>query len=192
MSRKTHREKLRGQFVPLFYETLNSPAYKATSFGARSLFTALRMQFFSNSNNNGSIFRSLRDAARDIGHKDRSDIANWFRELQHYGLIVQTTAGCLGIDGKGKSPHWRITDLPTRDKDGQSVLATKDFLKWDGVLFEPHVRPSRRWKPGKVIPFKKQNPGRHVSATVDGTCLPDVVGTCLPPSGQSGSDVSSI
>ena len=38
------------------------------------------------------------------------EIGRWFRELQHYGFIVMTKLGCLGLDGKGKSPHWRLTE----------------------------------------------------------------------------------
>ena len=43
---------------------------------------------------------------------------------------------CLGIDGKGKAPHWRLTELGyMRD------LPTKDFLRWDGTRFKPLVTP---------------------------------------------------
>jgi hypothetical protein len=70
--------------------------------------------------------------------------------------------------------------------------ATKDFLRWDGVVFEPHVRPSRRWSARKAAALEKQNPGRHVGATVDGTLEPGVDGTLEPPNGRSGSHVPPI
>jgi hypothetical protein len=176
-------------FVPLFRETLKSPAWRQLSFGARALFTALRGRCH---HNNGHVYLSQRDAGEELGHKDRNDIANWFRELAHYVFIVQTEAASLGVDGKGKAPHWRFTDMPTRNGNGQLDPATKDFLRWDGVLFEPHVRPSRRWNPSRKTALKKQNPGRHVPTTVDGTSLPVVDGTCLPLAGESGSDVTPI
>ena len=61
-----------------------------------------------------------------------SEISRWFRELQHYGFIVQTVAGCLGLEGKGKAPHWRLTDAGYLKDD-----PTRDFIKWDGTPFKP-------------------------------------------------------
>jgi hypothetical protein len=90
----------------------------------------------------------------------------------------------LGVDGKGKAPHWRITDMPTRNGNGQLDAATQDFLRWDGVLFEPRVRPSRRWSARKQAALQKQNPGGHVATTV-GDTLP-------PPEDESGGHVSPI
>ena len=139
-------------FVPLFRETLRSAAYQRLSFGARALFTALRGRCV---NNNGHVYLSQRDAGEELGHKSRNDIANWFRELQHFGLIVLTEGASLGVDGKGKAPHWRITDMPTRNGNGELDAATTDFLRWDGVLFEPHVAPSRRWNARKQAALKK-------------------------------------
>jgi hypothetical protein len=190
MSRKSKSsDRLQGRFVPLFYETLQSPAYRQMSFGARALFTALRMRCVKN---NGHVYLSQRDVGEELGHNDRHDIANWFRELQHYGLIIQTEGACLGVDGKGKAPHWRITDMPTRNGSGELIAATKDFLKWDGVVFEPHIRPSKRWNKDKKAALEKQNPGGHVSTTVGGTSLPEVGGTSLPLNGGSGRTVPPI
>jgi hypothetical protein len=172
----------------LFRETLRAPAYKQLSFGARALFTALRGRCFKN---NGHVYLSQRHAEEELGHKDRHDIANWFRELQHYGFIVKTEGASLGVNGKGKAPHWRITDTPTRNASGQ-MDTTKDFLRWDGVLFEPHVRPSRRWNGRKQTTLKKQNPGGHVATTVGGTSPPEVEGTSSPPDDESGGHVPPI
>jgi hypothetical protein len=176
-------------FVPLLHETRKSPAYRQLSFGGRALFTALSARCFKN---NKHVYLSQRDAEEELGHKDRNDIANWFRELVHYGFIVQTKGASLGVDGKGKAPHWRITDMPTRNADGGLDTATREFLRWDGVVFEPHVRPSRRWNPLKKAALKKQNPGRHVATTVDGTVPPVVGGTSPPPEDESGGHVPSI
>ncbi|MEH2508562.1 hypothetical protein V1290_007373 [Bradyrhizobium sp. AZCC 1578] len=189
MSRKDIlRDKL-PPFVPLFRETLATPAYRQLSFGARALFTALRTHCVKN---NGHVYLSLRDAGEELGHKSRNDIANWYRELAHYGFIVQTEAASLGVDGKGKATHWRITDLPTRKGNNELESPTKEFLRWDGVVFEPHVAPSRRWNARKQAAFKKQNPGLHVGATVDCTSVPEVGCTFVPPSDGSGTDVQSI
>jgi hypothetical protein len=189
MSRKERSRDKLPPFVPLFRETLATPAYRQLSFGARALFTALRTHCVKN---NGHVYLSLRDAGEELGHKDRNDISNWYRELVHYGFIMQTEAASLGIDGRGKATHWRITDMPTRKGNNELESPTKDFLRWDGVVFEPHVRPSRRWGARKQAALRKQNPGRHVPTTVDGTSLPGVVGTFLPLAPLSGSDVTPI
>jgi hypothetical protein len=62
--------------------------------------------------------------------------------LQHYGFIVMTKGGSLGINGKGTAPHWRLTELGyMRD------LPTNDFLKWDGIKFKDQPRPRRKQNP---------------------------------------------
>lgn len=182
------REKL-PPFVPLFRETLATPAYRQLSFGARALFTALRAHCVKN---NGHVYLSHRDASEELGRGSRNDIANWYRELVHYGFIVQTEAASLGVDGKGKATHWRITDLPTRKGNNELETPTKEFLRWDGEVFEPHVAPSRRWTDRKQNALKKQNPGLHVGATVDCTSVPEVDCTFVPPSDESGPHVQSI
>jgi hypothetical protein len=189
MSRKKFSEKLKGQWTPMFHETLMSPAYRQLSFGARALFTALHRRCVKN---NKHVYMSQRDAAEELNHKNRNDIANWYRELVHYGFLVQTEAASLGVDGKGKATHWRITDMATRNQHGGFDEATKDFLKWDGVVFEPHVAPSRRWNARKTAALKKQNPGLNVGTTVDSTSGPVVDSTFVPPTGPSGTNGESI
>ena len=90
---------------------------------------------------------SYKDAIAELKSSKRK-IADWFRELQHYGLIVLHSQGCLGIDGKGQSPHWRLTELrrtPHASSDGLPEPPTRDFLNWDGVTLRPVVIPG----PGK-------------------------------------------
>jgi hypothetical protein len=129
-------------FVPLFKETLKTPAWRKLSHGARSLYVALKCRYNPNNHNNGRLYLSQRDARREIGSTFKS-IARWFRELQHYGFIVQMKPGSLGLNGKGTAPWWRLTEVGyMRDPP------TKDFLKWDGTPFVDVVqaRPSRRKK----------------------------------------------
>ena len=188
MSRKKFSEKLKGQWTPMFHETLMSLAYRQLSFGARALFTALHRRCVKN---NGHVYMSQRDAAEELNHKNRNDIANWFRELQHYGFIVLTEAASLGVDGKGKATQWRLTELPTRKGNNELVRATKDFLRWDGVAFVPHVAPSRKWNPTKAVVAKKQNPGLNVGTTVDSTSVPSLDCTLVPLGPVGGTNVES-
>jgi hypothetical protein len=116
---------------------MDTPAWRALSHGARSLFVALKGKvYYRDSRINGRIWLSQRDARKQLNSSTNS-IARWYRELQHYGFIVQTRGGSLGVDGKGRAPHWRLTEL---DTPFLQEPATKDYLKWNGVKFAP--RPS--------------------------------------------------
>jgi hypothetical protein len=124
-------------FVPLLKETLDAPAWKALSHGARSLYVALKRFYNVNIHNNGRIFLSQRDAAEQLG-SGLTQIARWFRELQHYGFIRMSRPGGLGVSGRGVAPHWRLTELGYMKE-----LPTRDFLRWDGELFGNRKTESR-------------------------------------------------
>jgi hypothetical protein len=118
-------------FVMVLLDTLDAPAWRALSHGAQILYIALKRRHRRDVNNNGSIFLSQRDAEAELASSKRY-IARWFRELEHYGFIVMTRAGFLGTEGKGKAPHWRLTELACGDDP-----PTRDFLKWNGVRMAP-------------------------------------------------------
>jgi hypothetical protein len=145
MKPRTEKGRL-APFVPLLKDTLSAPAWRAMSHGARSLYVALKLRYSSNFNNNGRIFLSQRDAATEL-NSHHTQIARWFRELRHYGFIVMTDAGCLGVDGKGKAPHWRLTELGyMRDPP------TKEFMRWTGQSFTPKNLESRAGNPAHPSP----------------------------------------
>jgi hypothetical protein len=139
MSARRYKDKERlAPFIPLFKETMRTPAWRAMSHGARSLFTELRFRYSNSFKNNGRLYLSQRDARKELG-SGFEEIVNWFRELQHFGFIVQTTPGYLGVDGKGKAPHWRLTDIGYMGDP-----PTRDFLKWDGTKFERRGRRRKK------------------------------------------------
>jgi hypothetical protein len=149
MSKNNRGDKgrIHGQFVPLLKDTLASPAWRAMSHGARSLYVALRGRVANDvARNNGRVFLSVRDACQEIGSGEEQ-VVRWFKELQHFGFIVMTSAGCLGVDGKGKAPHWRLTELGSRGVDGSHEPPTRDFTRWNGQKF--HANNTT---------FEKQNP----------------------------------
>lgn len=130
MSRR-HRDKgkIEGPFVPMLVSTLSAPAWRAMSPSARVLYIAIKARYSFTQRNNGRVYLSLRAAAQEIG-LDKATVSRAFRELQHYGFIVMTSAGCLGVDGKGKAPHWRLTELGyMRDPP------TREFMRWNGLKF---------------------------------------------------------
>jgi hypothetical protein len=129
MSKKP-TNKIDGTFVPLLHDTLDTPAWRATSHDARSLYVAIKRRHNLTTDNNGKIYLPQRTAEKEIGSK-RDQIIRWFRELQHFGFIVMVAAGHLGVEGQGRAPRWRLTELACRGKP-----ATRDFLLWSGAPFE--------------------------------------------------------
>lgn len=146
-------------FIPLFKETLECPAWKATSFPARLLFIALKSFYNHKTDNNGKLFLSHRKAAELIG-ADKGHVARWFRELEYYGFIKLTKRAFLGFEGKGQAPRWRLTEVGFRGTKGDE-RPTHEFLFWDGVKFsdQEHRKKNR-------IPSAKSVQGVRPKRTV--------------------------
>jgi len=145
MKPRKDKGRIEGPFVPMLIDTMGSPAWKAMSAYARVVYMALRSRYGHKIRNNGRIYLSTRDGAEETGfHKDT--IVRSLRELSHYGFIVMTEPGCLGVNGRGKAPHWRLTELGYMHDP-----PTRDFLKWDGELFHEQKSP-------RYYTRKKQNP----------------------------------
>jgi len=124
-------------FVPLLKDTLDSQAWMVLSFGARLLYLALKRRVPPQRN---TAYLSYRNAAKELGSTNFRKVGEWYRELEFYGFIVLHRYGSLGVEGRGKSPQWRLTELGVA---ATSEEPTRDFLRWDGVLFEPKPRPNR-------------------------------------------------
>jgi hypothetical protein len=178
--------KLRGQFITAFVETRRTPAWKALSMGARELYMTLKVHHFVGfKNNNGHIFLSERKAMEEMGVRNRESIRRWYRELQHYGFIVMTSPGSLGVAGKGKAPQWRLTELETPLADSKEP--TLDYKKWDGTPFNGN----QAWR-GRGQKPKKQNPGRETTSRVDAKQRPVLDAKQRPPHPRSGRETTSI
>jgi hypothetical protein len=155
--------RIQGQFTALRYEILDSAAWRQMSMGARMLYIALIKPLSFNADNNGKIFLSPRDAAKQLGANVDS-ICFWYRELQHYGFIVMTQPGTIGPSGK--AAYWRITDVGWGRLDGKSIEPTKDYLKWTGEVFERH-RPKSEKHPTK--PYRVNGQTVHRAVRVNRT-----------------------
>lgn len=156
-------------FLPLLVDMLDAPATKALSHGAFRLYVALKRECNPHTpeRRNGRVYLSQRRAHQEIRSK-REQIARWYRELQFYGFIVMTERGCLGLDGKGKAPRWRLTELGYMND-----LPTKDFLRWRGTKFRDQ---------------KIQKPGPENGATLDPKAGPLVDPKTGPPKARSGPE----
>ena len=174
--------RIGGQFVPLLISTMNSPAWRQLSHSAQMLYVALKRRVPRERNEAFLSFRHAKDELRARPQK----IADCFRELAHYGFIVKTQEHCLGVEGKGQSPHWRLTELgrtPRASSDGLPDAPTRDFLKWDGVVFE---RPKRKRSPGPYGCETESQYGRRTAPVRTG--VTPLVRTGVTPRIESGTD----
>jgi hypothetical protein len=180
MSKKKHDGP---HFVMVTETVLDSPAWRAMSHGARSLYIALKRRYWQNRKNNGHIYLPQRKAAKELG-SGTSQIGRWYHELQYYGFIVMMSPGCLGVDGKGRAPRWLLTEVAymrgTSSK-GMEDMPTMDFMKWNGVRFSRHEPGGDRAKP-KQNPVPENGNGAYQktgtltiqkTGTLNGTSVPE-------------------
>jgi hypothetical protein len=177
MGADKHEKNKRGRlppFVPLLVATLDTPAWRALSHGAKALYVCLRRRYSPNSHNNGRIYLSRRLARKEL-RSGYEQIARWYDELQFYGFIRMMTPHHLGIEGHGTAARWRLTELGYM-KD----MPTRDFLQWDGKLFgKPRpVRPPPR-------KGRKQNPVMEIHNAPLGKSITPALGKSITPNGQS-------
>jgi hypothetical protein len=132
MSKKKVSAHPAGPGVWMPKSTLDSPAWKALSDGSQRLYIALKLRADVKHN---TSYMSAREAGEALGRLSFRKIREWYAELEHYGFIVMLTPHALGSDGHGKAAHWRLADKGT--VRGGFEPPKQEFLKWDGVLFDP-------------------------------------------------------
>ena len=143
-------------FVPLTKDTMKTPAWIAMSHGAKSLYAHLKWRY--NSKLQNHVYLSTRIAAAELG-SNRVYVRRWFAELAYYGFIVMVRPGGLGVEGRGKAPHWRLTE-----EWYLGQVPTRDFLLWDGEVFRIQKRP-KDYVPKIIVPGSSSDPS--VGAVVD-------------------------
>jgi len=171
MRRKQRKKHLPGPFVALIKATMETPAWRAMSFGARLLYAELRGCMRNDAKNNGKLFRSCRDAAKALGTHSTRSIVRWYAELEHYGFIRKTGEGFLGADGRGIAARYRLTEYPH-----ETNPPTRDFEKWTGELFvyAPR-RPARKKQNPVSLGDTPRAPRGHIRKTSGRTsvCAPE-------------------
>ena len=186
MKRRAEDKARLPPFVPSFIGTMETPAWKALSMGARVLYLQIKRHLFTGiRNNNGKIYLSQRTAMEEIGSGNRDSIGRWFAELEHLGFIVKTAEGSLGVDGKGKAPQWRLTELDAPNTD--QPRATRDYEKWDGTPFNGN----QTWR-GRGLKPRKQNPGRETTTRVAAKQRPPTGAKQRPVDGVTGRETTAI
>ena len=126
MSRRNKDKGRLPDFVPLIKSTLKTPAWRAMSHGARSLYTSLKARY--NTRLQNSVYMSARMGAEELG-SSKDYVARWHHELQHYSFIrvIEGKEARLGSNGEGMAAHVQLTEHwyagnpPTRDFDRGTV-----------------------------------------------------------------------
>jgi hypothetical protein len=117
-------------FVGITTTVLDSQAWKAMSPHARLVYLAIKRNYNHKANNNGRLYLAGRKGTDQTGFT-KDTVLKCIRELIHYGFAVVTKGATLGVNGSGRSSYLRLTELGTR----ADPTPTRDFLKWDGVMF---------------------------------------------------------
>jgi hypothetical protein len=196
---KRKRTMSEGPHVRVPKKIMQTEAWRAMSPGPKVLWIELRGWLRNDGLNNGREYLSCRDAGEAIGaHKDT--VSRWYFELEHYGFLRQTAPGFLGSEGFGSAAKFRFTDLPYG-----TYPATRDYEKWDGVLFEYTGGRSQKRRPKKQKPVCKtqtaclQNPDIGKGSGAGSLCLqnpdigkapdclqnPDITSLPVPGTGKS-------
>jgi len=150
MSRRNKDKGRLAPLVPVTKDTMKTPAWKALSHGARSLYIALKGRY--NSRLQNAVYISSRVAVEELGlHSHRDSVLRWFRELQYYGFIVMVSLPHHGLNGHGKAAHYRLTVLRESANQRLSEMGRRAISRTE----KPRVLPTQR---GKVLPAKKQKP----------------------------------
>jgi hypothetical protein len=161
MGRDKRNEQRGEQFTKMVRAQCALPAFKALTCTAQIVYHHLKMRCFAETksirNNNGEVYASPRDLAKNIGC-DRKSVMRAFADLQAKGWVHCTRHPEMGFDGAGETAHWRLTMLATGD----------------GRNMQPPTGEPYRWKQGHDYPViayqsfarsssKKQNPGPILS-----------------------------
>lgn len=112
-----------GQYVPLPYAMIKSPAWRALSGPAVKLWLELHTRF--NGSNNGKLFLSMNEAAETLG-LGKATVQRAFVDLQYKGFLVLEQEG----NWYNRRAHeWRLTTKATQIRSGTKA-PTNDWRFW--------------------------------------------------------------
>ena len=131
MGRDKKNERRNSRFVKLTQHEFELPAWKALGPYSRLAYVSLKFRCITDGkydNNNGNVYRSPRNLAADLGCNEKT-ASKALAELQAKGFIICTKPWVKGTSGKGKSAKFRLTLLPTSDKN-RSQGPTREPERW--------------------------------------------------------------
>lgn len=105
----------------------DSAAFQSLSCVARCLLLELKM--LHNGHNNGSLFLSVREAARRL-HVGKNQAAQAFVNLQDRGFIRPNVVGAFSLKSgarRGMATSWILTEFPIGEEKG---TGSREFMRW--------------------------------------------------------------
>ena len=134
----------RGGHVRIYWEIVDSHAFRVLSFSATSLYVALRRKL--QATNNGNISATL-GTLKNSGWSSSATLSKSLRELEAVGLIAKTRQGGIACMSKLCSLY-RFTDESSYEfpKQGvQACKATHDYRELKTLAeAQKAIAPSRR------------------------------------------------
>lgn len=145
MPSKNGKRSEEGQYVPMPYAILKSPAWRSLSGAAVKVFLELHTRF--NGGNNGRLHLSMNEAAEALGI-GKATAQRAFTDLEAKGFIVLEEPGNWY---HRKAHEWRLTTKPVEAASGKK-LATNDWRSWqpEKTKHGSNSGPSA----SRVVPFE--------------------------------------
>jgi hypothetical protein len=124
----------RGQFIRLYNEIINSPAWICLSPSAVKLYIAMRSRL--NGFNNGDISATL-SIMKINGMRSSATLAKCLKELEVLGFIDKTRQGGIAAGGKFCSLY-RFTDEQVYENPAKGIKSDKATNEWRNIKNKAH------------------------------------------------------
>lgn len=151
---KQKKEDPRGGHVRLYWDLVDSMAWRCLSPTSKALYVAMRRDL--KGTNNGNISATLGDL-KHRGIRSSATLAKGLRELQSLGLIAMTRQGGVAW-GKKTCSLYRFTDEESYDLPRLGITGSKTTHEWktfttlaqaNNALKQAHAN-AKRSKPREV------------------------------------------
>lgn len=151
---RTGKRPEEGQYAPMPYAVLKSPAWRSLTGAAMKVFFELHTRF--NGSNNGQVRLSMNEATEALG-LGKATVQRAYDELQDKGFLALTIPGNWY---HRRAHEWRLTTKTTITAKGNQA-ATNDWRYW-----KPKTECGSVAEPSHLAmgPFQNRRP-RSGSAT---------------------------
>ena len=120
----------RGGHVRLYWEIIDSTAYRSLTASDQRAYLALHRQLFSF--NNGDLSLPI-STARHHGITNESTLAKSLRAMTAVGLVAITRRTAHRRDGSRLPNLYRFTDFPVNAMPGKHIDACKATNEWKAI-----------------------------------------------------------
>ena len=175
-----------GRFARLDHKLSASPAYRSLNPTARALLVELAMM--ENGKNNGSLWLSVRDAAKRLGLADAKAIQGAFSALADSGFLAMTCNAYFNVRASdvSRARCWRLTWLPV-----PGVAApTNEWVRYTPADDRAQVRAHLG---AKALASYRRQLSRNKFPVVESSTLKRTIdGTPLDPVVESSTRLSAV